>query len=111
MIKMTPVEKTIGVGIIGMGMGRNALGINADPNSRLAVRAICDIREDSISRVASEYPNEDLFQTTEYREILDRPDIDVVGIYSPDHLHFQQLSDALEAGKHVICTNDFKIRR
>ncbi len=106
---MTAVEKTIGVGIIGLGMGRNALGINADLNSSLAVRAICDISEDSISRIAGEYPDEDLFQTTEYREILDRSDIDVVGIYSPDHLHFQQLSDALEAGKHVICTKPLVI--
>ncbi|MDP6756778.1 MAG: Gfo/Idh/MocA family oxidoreductase [Chloroflexota bacterium] len=97
-------SKTIGVGIIGLGMGRNALGINADRNSGLAVRAICDVEEGTVARVASEYPDEELFQTTEYREILDRPDIDVVGIYSPDHLHFKHLSDALEAGKHVICT-------
>ncbi len=101
---MAAGKKTIGVGIIGLGMGRNALGINADRNSALAVRAICDVDEDTVARIAADYPDEVLFQTTEYREILDRPDIDVVGIYSPDHLHSMHLSDALEAGKHVICT-------
>ena len=47
-------SKTIGVGIIGLGMGRNALGINADRNSGLAVRAICDVEEGTVARVASE---------------------------------------------------------
>ena len=106
---MNSEGKTIGVGIIGLGMGRNALGINADSSSRLQVRAICDLSEDAISRVAGNYPDEDLFQTTEYREILDRSDIDVVGIYSPDHLHIKHLSDALEAGKHVMCTKPLVI--
>ena len=36
------VPKGIGVGVIGLGMGRNMLGINQDPRSRLQVRAIAD---------------------------------------------------------------------
>lgn len=106
---MTAKSKTIGVGIIGLGMGVNALRINADLNSALQVRAICDVNTDSIARVADQFPEENLFTTTEYREILDRSDIDVVGIYSPDHLHITHLTDALSAGKHVMCTKPMVI--
>ena len=68
------------------------------------VRAICDVSEDAVRKVASERSGDALFETDDYRKILDRSDIDVVGIYSPDHLHMQHLRDALDAGKHVICT-------
>ena len=42
--------------------------------------------------------------TTDYRALLARKDIQVIGIYSPDHLHAEHASAALQAGKHVICT-------
>ena len=101
---MRSSSNEIGVGVIGLGMGRNMLGINYDAKSRLAVRAICDVSADAVAKVASEHSGETLFQTDDYRKILDRSDIEVVGIYSPDHLHMRHLRDALEAGKHVICT-------
>jgi predicted dehydrogenase len=36
-------------------------------------------------------------------ELLADPDIDVVHITSPNHLHFPHARAALEAGKHVVC--------
>ena len=90
--------------MIGVGMGRNMLRINDDPESTLVVRAICDVSPDAVRRVASEHNREALYETGDYREILDRSDIDVVGIYRLDHLHMQHLRDALESGKHVNCT-------
>jgi predicted dehydrogenase len=33
-----------------------------------------------------------------------RPDVDVVCVYSPDHLHGEHCRAALEHGKHVVCT-------
>ena len=35
---------------------------------------------------------------------MKREDIDVVAIYSPDHLHAEHCTAAIQAGKHVICT-------
>ncbi len=106
---MAAKAKDIGVGVIGMGMGRNMLGINSNRDSTLEVRAICDVSPEAMARAERDHPELDVFTTTEYREILDRPDIDLVGIYSPDHLHFEQLSHALQAGKHVICTKPMVI--
>ena len=42
--------------------------------------------------------------TADYRELVARPDIDMVGIYSPDHLHMEHIEAAAAAGKHIICT-------
>lgn len=95
-------HKDIGIGVIGIGMGANLLFINRDPTSRLVVRAVCSPTEAKVRRLAETW---DLpFWTTDYRRLLERPDIDVIGVYSPDHLHAEHAAAALEAGKHVICT-------
>jgi predicted dehydrogenase len=39
----------------------------------------------------------------DYRRVLDRPDIDVVSIVTPDHWHVKIAIEALQAGKHVFC--------
>lgn len=41
--------------------------------------------------------------TSEWRSIIDDPDIDVVDIATPNNLHAEMAIAALEAGKHVIC--------
>jgi predicted dehydrogenase len=40
---------------------------------------------------------------TDYRQLLDRTDIDVVSIATPDHWHVKIAIEALMAGKHVFC--------
>ncbi len=37
----------------------------------------------------------------DYRELIARPDVDVIVIASPDHWHFDHTMAALKAGKHV----------
>jgi predicted dehydrogenase len=40
---------------------------------------------------------------SDYKQILDDPEVDVVHVCTPNALHFPMVSDALNAGKHVIC--------
>ena len=40
---------------------------------------------------------------SDYRKILERNDIDVVSIATPDHWHVKIAIEALQAGKHVFC--------
>lgn len=39
----------------------------------------------------------------DYRELLDRKEIDAVHICTPNFLHYPMVKDFLEAGKHVLC--------
>lgn len=40
---------------------------------------------------------------TDWREVIDRPDVDVVDIVTPGDTHAEIAIAALEAGKHVLC--------
>lgn len=95
-------NKDIGIGLIGVGMGANVLPINLDPTSRLQVRAVCAQNAARTQRLADQWQLP--FWTTDYRQVIERPDIDVIAVYSPDHLHIEHAGAALRAGKHVICT-------
>ena len=45
--------------------------------------------------------------TTDYEDMLNDAEIDVIAIYTPDHLHAGHVKQALLAGKHVVCTKPF----
>src|SRR5688572_28468627 len=40
---------------------------------------------------------------TDYRKMLEMPDLDMVIVGAPNHLHCQMTLDAAAAGKHVVC--------
>jgi len=94
--------KDIGVGVIGIGMGANMLLLNKEPKSRFEVRALCSGTLSKVKALAEQSGVK--HYTTDYRELLERDDIHVIGVYSPDHLHAEHCIAALEAGKHVVCT-------
>ncbi len=39
---------------------------------------------------------------TDWRQVVDRPDVDIVDVCTPGHLHAEVAIAALEAGKHVL---------
>jgi predicted dehydrogenase len=88
---------TIGFGGMGSGDTRFALNI---PGVELA--AVCDIYDGRLIR-ARELYGDRIFTSRDYRQILERKDIDAVIVATPDHWHARICIDALNAGKHVYC--------
>lgn len=95
-------EKRLRYGVIGLSMGRaHAAGIRRSNNSDL--QAVCDIDEDTMGRVQTEFGLPDDACCPDYRSLIARRDIDVVIVASPDFDHEEQVVAALAAGKHVLC--------
>ena len=92
----------IGVGILGLGMGRHVLHVNGDDTSRLVVKGLCDLDTAKLGECAAAHGVG--FVTSGYTELLKRDEIQLIGVYSPDHLHCEHILAALAAGKHVIVT-------
>jgi len=99
------MERTLGIGVIGVGMGLDLAFVNHEPGTRFEVRAFCASRAASLERAAAATGVQG--NTTDYRELLRRDDLQVIAIFSPDHLHAEQAIAALSAGKHVLITKPF----
>jgi len=92
------------IGILGLGEGRSTM--SAALNSKLyRLKTICDRNEDLCRQRAKEFgfPH----YTTDYQQLLDDKEIDVIAIYTPDHLHAEHIKQALLHDKHVVCTKPF----
>lgn len=64
--------------------------------------AVCDVDRHVRDQAKASFGSTP-FACENYRELLDRKDVDVVTIGTPDHWHTQMLIDACRAGKDVYC--------
>jgi predicted dehydrogenase len=87
----------IGCGIIGHFDTDTALKV---PGVELI--AVCDLYTGRLEGAKEKWGNH-LFTTRDYRELLNRKDIDAVLICTPDNWHQKISIDAMRAGKHVYC--------
>lgn len=91
--------RKIKFGIIGFGAigPRHLEKIEDNENAELV--AVCDVDNNKLKRIK----NGSIKKLTNYKELLELDDIDVVTICTPNYLHAQMTIDALNAGKHVLC--------
>ena len=87
------------IGAGGMGTGDTNTALS---HEGIKLKAVCDLYQGRLKK-AKENWGDDIFTTTDYKEILKRKDVDVVIVGTPDHWHKQISIDALNAGKHVYC--------
>src|SRR5690606_5161527 len=92
----------IQIAVIGAGgMGQ------ADANTAITVPGVklvaaCDLYDGRLEEAKKLY-GKDIFVTRDYREILQRKDIDAVIVATPDHWHKDISVAAMNAGKAVYC--------
>ena len=100
-IKVASTDK-IRIGLIGSGIIGHFDTDTALRVPGVEIVAACDLYQGRLDYAKEKWGN-GLFTTRDYREILNRKDIDAVLICTPDHWHQRIAIDSLNAGKHVYC--------
>jgi len=89
------------VGSIGLGgMGRG--DANAAKHFGDLV-ALCDVDRQHVEKANHDLAGGKAELFDDYRKLLDRKDIDVLTVSTPDHWHTKITIDAMRAGKDVYC--------
>ena len=98
----------ITVGMIGTG--RQAMHANINPflySEHCRVVAVCDVDKwrlnNAKKKVDNYYKNAECKAYTDFREVLERKDIDAIMNSTPDHWHVPISLAAVKRGKHVSC--------
>ena len=94
-----PETKSLSIGVIGVSLRGRILAeeaVNASPG--VSIGAAADINADLLAGFSLKFG---CFQTADFREMLDRPEIGAVIVASPDYLHEEHAIASLLAGKAV----------
>src|ERR1700732_4172536 len=107
-------EREVGIGIVGYGMmGRaHSYAYTVAPVMRTLpvrprLRVISGRDKDKVARAAGAYGFESW--VTDWRDLVHRPDVDIVDICPPPGTHAEIAAAAAAAGKAVICEKPLAI--
>jgi predicted dehydrogenase len=92
---MNPIR----VAIVGCGRisGLHQMGYQGREDARIV--AVCDTNRSAAKKKAKEWGVEKVY--TNYQQVLEDKDIDLVELLTPHHLHCSMTVQACQAGKHV----------
>ncbi|OGV96673.1 dehydrogenase [Microgenomates group bacterium RBG_16_45_19] len=93
-------RQTIGVGLAGAGF-IGAAYVESLRRSGIQVLGLAENTREKAHQKAVELGIPRSYASLD--DMLGDPDIDVVHLATPNHLHYSQVMAALQAGKHVIC--------
>lgn len=97
------MAKKLKIGIIGTG-GISQLhmkGYNSMPD-QCEIVTFCDVNADT-AKAAMEMYNPGGSVTSDFRDVINDPEIDAVSVATPNVYHKEPTVAALKAGKHVLC--------
>ena len=87
------------IGAGGMGVADTVTALTV-PGIKLI--AVCDLYDGHLAEARKRW-GADIAITKDYREILERKDVDAIIIATPDHWHKDISVAAMNKGKHVYC--------
>ncbi|MEO5806474.1 Gfo/Idh/MocA family oxidoreductase [Devosia sp.] len=96
------MSRIYNVAVVGGGIGRSHIVEGYLPNAdKFRVAAICDLNPERLKSLGDDFGIDK--RVTDFNELLNDPDIDIIDICTPPMVHYPQIMAALKAGKHVIC--------
>ena len=91
--------KTVNVGVIGVGaMGENHVRVY-HKIEEANLMAVSDVSEKALKKIEKKYGAKGY---TEYSELLENPEIEVVSVCVPTTFHHNVVMEAIKNGKHVL---------
>ena len=91
--------KTINVGVVGVGaMGENHVRVYHKMEEANLV-AVSDVSERALKKIEKKYGAKGF---TEYSDLLENPEIEVVSVCVPTTFHHAVVMEAIKNGKHVL---------
>jgi predicted dehydrogenase len=101
--------KEVRIGLIGTGvMGKahatafkNVPLVFGNEPARPVLEVVADVDADAVKAWAENFGFSRW--TTDWREFVEDPNVDIVDITTPNHLHAEMAIAAAEGGKHVYC--------
>jgi len=94
--------ETLGIGVVGAGFWASEMHLPAlQKIAGARVVGVCARTKASAAQAAERFGIP--FATDDYHELVEHPDVGVVDIVAPNHLHAPVALAATAAGKHVIC--------
>ena len=96
-------KPVVTIGTVGAGYAAYLHGNGYEKVSGITVRlkAVCDLNLERAKDLQQRFGYEQA--VSDYHELLRDPEIDVIDIVLPPFLHAPIATQAMEAGKHVIC--------
>ncbi|MBY5957389.1 Gfo/Idh/MocA family oxidoreductase [Membranicola marinus] len=88
-------------GIIGLGKIARKFAHDLQLSNDGLLYAIASRSEDGVRKFQSEFPAQNMY--TNYEDLLDDPEVDVVYIATPHSHHYPWILKCLDSGKHVLC--------
>lgn len=92
--------KTIRIGVLGAERRGRIAQLAHNPEDGVFLTAACNLDLEKVAYMKEEF-GPDFFLTTDYREVVNSPNVDAVFVCTPDFLHEEHALAAINAGKHV----------
>jgi len=103
------MDKKLAVANIGMKFGM--CHVEGAMNYKADIVAICDSNEENLRFAGERYNISEEKRFTDYNDLLENEEINVVTVAIPDQQHVKVSCDFLRAGKNVLCEKPLALTR